>query len=256
MSTGSPSDAPAWATVTTWVVPKRGHTIAECEDAIASRSRGDQLHVAVADGATESAYAQAWAQHLTQALVSNATGERKAEGEASEFERRVRAARARFRQELDARASEAPWYVAQKTEQGAHAAMLVLQVARGGTYSADAVGDVVLFHLRDDRLLASWPLTEADAFTTRPDLVSSLEGVPVPMRTHEGTWEPGDVFLIATDALAAWLLAHPDAQARAAREHDAGAALIDEAHASGMTNDDAALVRVVLGGDVLAEGSG
>jgi hypothetical protein len=87
-----------------------------------------------------------------------------------------------------------------------------------GDWRAVAVGDTCLFQVRDDALISSFPLTEAAAFGTTPPLLStrpdysrrSLEH----LSTAAGEYRPGDLFLLATDALAAWFLHETEADGR------------------------------------------
>ena len=230
------STAP-WATVHAARVSKRGHTAAECEDAVAWSFEDETVRIAVADGATESAHARVWAQMLAETLVEKGTT----------FNNGVPKAQADFRERVASDLATVPWYVAQKQAQGAHAAVLALHVSADGTWRAHAVGDVGLFHLRGQRLLSSWPIADASAFTTRPELVSSQEPSHDGPDTEEGRWAAGDVLLVATDALAAALLRDLELLTQFAESNaDVWERLIEQAHARGMTNDDVALVRVVL----------
>lgn len=246
MSVPAPHEAAPWATVAALTVAKRGHTDAECEDAVAHRAEAGEVRIAVADGATESAHARTWAQLLVDAMVEEGP---------EPFEQQLRCARAQLQTQLDARQTAVPWYVTQKVEQGAHAAVLALRIARGGTWQAQAVGDVVLFHLNGSALSAAWPLSAASAFSTRPALVSSVAGAEPCVQMTAGRWRPGDALLVVTDALAAWLLRHTAGIAPfVSGEPDVWRALIAAAHDGGMTNDDVALVRVTLADGSVADG--
>ena len=73
------------------------------------------------------------------------------------------------------------------------------------------MGDSCLFVVRDDRLDLAFPLEDASQFDnnpalvcTNPDIAGELwEGV----RRSSGECEAGDLFILATDALACWFLA-------------------------------------------------
>jgi hypothetical protein len=66
---------------------------------------------------------------------------------------------------------------------------------------------VCCFHIRDDQLQVAMPLDDPSRFTSHPDLLSSLPDAPVPAPTVvEGELRAGDVLVLATDALAAFLL--------------------------------------------------
>lgn len=75
-------------------------------------------------------------------------------------------------------------------------------------WSAMAVGDACLFHIRDNNLLKRFPLEEVAAFGTTPALLSTVGTNNREMLEQgelhlcEGECRPGDIFLLATDALA------------------------------------------------------
>jgi len=83
-------------------------------------------------------------------------------------------------------------------------------------YQAVAVGDTCLFLIRDNRLLVSFPLDQAAQFGNTPELISSQpNGNPqLPQRLLQcsGICQEGDLFVLATDALAKWFLSQTEAQ--------------------------------------------
>ncbi len=220
-------------------LPKAGHRVAENEDAWAqATSAAGMLRVAVSDGATESAFSGAWARSLVQAWADG--------GEAA-METVVQAARAAFERATAGGLAGAAWFVAAKAEEGAHAAFLGVEVAPGGAWRAAAVGDCVLFHLRGGALLRAWPMDDPAAFGNRPALLTSrADRAAPPVEAATGRLEPGDRLLLATDALAAHLLA-TDPPAALGLDADGFAAFVVAARAAGMHNDDVTLVEVAAG---------
>ncbi len=80
-------------------------------------------------------------------------------------------------------------------------------------WSAVAVGDTCLFHFSrvDNNLwmFKSFPPSSSREFTSEPDSISSRTG-DFPrlfrhVRSTSGTYTPGDVLVMATDALALWI---------------------------------------------------
>ena len=71
-----------------------------------------------------------------------------------------------------------------------------------------AVGDACLLHLRDNELLHRFPIDKTEGFNSTPALLSTrlehdaevIESGE--LRTMEGTCQVGDIFLLATDAIA------------------------------------------------------
>ena len=222
-------------------LPKAGHRGEEYEDAFAlSEAARLPMRLAVADGATESAFAGAWAQHLVRQFVDESVDSE------TDLRERLPAWQAAWQVEVGEQAKGLPWYAAAKAEQGAFAAMLGLTVRPEGTWKALAVGDCDLLHLRDGALHAAWPLDDPEQFTHRPALLSSREGAAVPaVQERSGTWRPGDAFVLATDALAAWLLATDPARALGWTDATFLKA-VDAARAEGvLRNDDVTLVRLM-----------
>ncbi|NBC19174.1 MAG: hypothetical protein GVY18_17865 [Bacteroidetes bacterium] len=189
-------------TSTTFWLPKAGHRADEYEDAVAVSAGAFPAYAAIADGATESAFARRWAQLLVRGSVEAQVAS------ASALAAQLPAWQTAWRTAVAERTTEAPWYAAAKAEEGAYAALLTLMVTADGRWRAVAVGDCCLLHLRGEALHAAWPLDDPDQFTHRPDLLASQPAAPrPPMREHEGAWQAGDALVLATDALAAWLLA-------------------------------------------------
>jgi hypothetical protein len=235
----------------TLALPKAGAEPGGYEDAAQVRAEAGPVRAAVADGATESVFAGAWAEILVRAATEGAlTPARLREG-LPDWQR-AWAAR------CDAQAAAAPWYVQAKAEEGAFATLLGLEVCAGGQWRAAVVGDCVLFHLRDGALRASWPAHSPDAFGNRPALLPSRSSVDAAgmtkLCTTMGLWTPGDVFLLATDAVGAALLRgaqSPEVPFRPAAAADWSAAAFRDAvvtaRAEGtLRNDDSTLLVLDL----------
>src|SRR5207244_4452936 len=148
-------------------VPKRGHRPEEYEDAAAGD--GSRGRFAVADGATESAFAGDWSRLLAEAFVLDSLVARGWKEWLPEVRRRW----------LEAVGSrEMPWYLEEKSAQGAFATFLGLEFqpvppGQNWEWRAIAVGDCCLFHLRRDQLVCSFPLDEAAEFNSTPELIGS-----------------------------------------------------------------------------------
>lgn len=191
-------------------LPKAGNSVAEYEDAYWPREAGEfsgALHLAVADGATETSFSGIWAR-----LLVNAFG-------------RGRLAEAIWNEELNGirRAWQRavgqkplPWYAEEKLRLGAYSSLTGLTLyppeepdGIGGAFQALSIGDSCLFQLRGGQLIWSFPFTAAEEFNSRPLLISSLDQAVVDEAAAQravGDWQPGDVFFLMTDALASWAL--------------------------------------------------
>ncbi|MFJ2783243.1 MULTISPECIES: hypothetical protein [unclassified Streptomyces] len=271
-----------------FLVPKTGSTTEECEDAIAVSPSPDasSLFAAVADGASESLLAGAWARRLVRGAVASmavATDER---GDGQDGRGRPSGSFvenllshtvdqwdgyvAEYQAERAARGRPIAWYEQPGLDKGAFATLMAVHLTadsaepaarkdiRHWTWRAFALGDTCLFHLRDGGLVTSFPLTDGDGFGITPQLLGSRNRdatlIADRASTASGELHAGDELLLATDALAAWLLSHPDVDSGGAgRQLGSLADLGDEDFAdwveserdkSRMRNDDVALLRL------------
>lgn len=223
-----------------FTVPKAGADAAS-EDAADVRVEAWPVRAAVADGATESAFAGLWARTLVEELLAQPAATEEAYAAA------VEAGRASWAAAVADRLDDRPWYVRAKAEEGAYATALGVALHEDGTWAAVAAGDCCLFHLRDERPVATWPYDAPDAFTNRPSLVPSRPGRPVPApRTTSGRWQSGDALLLATDAVAAWLLRRGPTRGLEVPPSTFGE-VVEHARAKGvLRNDDATLLVLTI----------
>jgi len=179
-----------------------GNSEAEYEDAIATNK--SRLRFAVADGASDSSFARLWAGLLVKAFVR---GHITPVTLLSDIE----PLQVRWLRRVGSKSS-LPWYTQQKVASGAFAAFAGLSFENGQKrdWRSVAVGDCCILHTRGDRLLHAFPLNTASDFTNRPILVSSNPTsngqTAQSIHTDMGKWERGDGFLLASDAMAAYLL--------------------------------------------------
>jgi Protein phosphatase 2C len=233
--------------------PKSGNSVEEYEDAWAHRQTRTPagLRVAVADGATESSFAKLWAVLLAESYV-------RSELAGAEFLARLQPARRLWRRRLAGR--PLPWFASEKAGQGAFAAFLGLQIdAHTNRWTALAVGDCCLMQVDDVgegmRVLTAFPLQESSQFTMSPYLIGSRsDGEPPHERIQisKGSLRDGDMLLLATDAVAAWLLKQHEAGRplwkwlyRKLRTPESFAAMVAYGRKHGLRNDDFTLVRVI-----------
>ena len=203
----------------TYWLPKAGNSDQEYEDAsrvVYPQRMGDSgrrtARVAVADGASESAFAREWANSLVGAFA----GRPPDMGSLSEDRFLEWLAPAQGEWHAAIPWDRIPWHGEAKAKAGAFATLLGLTIsaAPGGrpslSWQALAVGDSCLFLIRDDRLCLSFPLEDPAQFDNTPDLLCSnpdnagelWENV----RRRDGECVAGDMFILASDALACWFL--------------------------------------------------
>lgn len=235
--------------------PKLGNSADEYEDAWAHRQTRTPvgIRVAVADGATESSFAKLWAVLLAESYVrSELTG--------PEFVARLGAARRLWQRRLAGR--PLPWFAKDKAEQGAFAAFLGVEIdARKHRWTALAVGDCCLMQVdnvgKEMRVVESFPLQQSSQFTMSPYLIGSRsagdgESLKGRIHTSQGSLRDGDMLLLATDAMAAWLLKRHEAGRplwrwlyRKLGTTESFAAMVAYGRKNGLRNDDFTLVRVM-----------
>lgn len=216
-------------------LPKKGNSSEEYEDAYGCSLETGQF--AVADGATESSFAEIWAQVLTRQFVdAPPVG-------APPSEAVLQAWLTPLQREWHANINweRLPWYAEEKARSGAFAALLGLKFISPaaepppsffsrllGVFStpapklprwqALAIGDTNLFQVRANSLIRAFPLERAEQFNSRPMLLGSNpernQKIWGEFRFIEGDYQNGDLFVVATDALSKWFLERCEAGAK------------------------------------------
>lgn len=192
--------------------PKSGHRADENEDAVGANLTAGRF--AVADGASEGWASGAWARHLVGCYARTPP-------EPATFADWLADARDTWAE--PPATDDQPWYAQAKQAEGAFATLVGVEVRPAKTGSAlrwraVAVGDSCLMHVRRGAVVESFPLTSPDQFDTTPALVPSSSRRPALNPDWlAGTAIPGDTLLLATDAVAAALLATPEAIAAVVR---------------------------------------
>ena len=246
-------------------MPKAGNRADEYEDAslavypqrIGAIGRRT-ARVTVSDGASESAFAREWANILTDAFVSRPPDL------CGLTEDSLISWLALAQEEWHAGVpwDRLPWHGETKTRVGAFATLLGLTIGAmtddSGrlSWQALAVGDSCLFIVRDDLLQMSFPLEDTAQFDNTPDLVCSnpanAGGLWESVRRSSGECASGDLFILATDALACWFLARNAAGNRPwetllALDSSEWEAWVGEQRRGGfMRNDDTTLVIIKI----------
>jgi hypothetical protein len=245
---------PAAAQAVLFHRPKAGSSRAEWEDC-AGCSDGDPARYVVVDGATEAYDAVRWVRGLVESFLGldgSAPPALTPDGLDTWFGRMQRVwldeAPAGFASVFEERKFR---------ESGSLATFVGCEVRDLGgepTWSAAAIGDSVLFHLRDGRLIDQLPRLAVEDFGLNPGGVSTQPDrrgqMRAALRFGRGRLRVGDQLLMATDALAEWLIrtARTDPgcwRAVAAIGHPADfARFVRRERADRLKNDDVTLLRV------------
>jgi serine/threonine protein phosphatase PrpC len=200
-----------WICTKGFHTPKRGNVESEYEDAYFPEHMGQEglseFRCAVADGASESAFAREWARLLVRGYQRQSLSIARLQ---------------RCWQRIVTR-RPVPWYLEEKIRRGAHATFVGLSIqddqpseSHGGSWRVVAIGDSCLFHVRDDELLTVAPMSKSDEFNNHPHLISTDPAIPFGSGASRvtvltGEWQPNDEFYLVTDALAEWTLSKHEA---------------------------------------------
>jgi hypothetical protein len=240
--------------------PKHGNAEAEWEDGAAAApadGNGRGPRFAVADGATQGFGSARWAQQLVAGFVGD-------QGTAPDL---TASALHHWASDMQTRWHDDPRLAGatdlQRLKQatvGSFATFLGCELrdlaGPRPRWTAVALGDAVLFHVRGHRVVAQFPPLPPDAFGSNPDgLPTGSDGLAAMIGRvsfAEGELADGDVLYLATDAFAQWVAATDLRDRRAlwttlaALDHpDAFRRLVaDRRGAREMTNDDVTLLRV------------
>ena len=197
---------------------KSGNRPEECEDVSRiSYPAGDgPARIVLCDGASESAFAREWAEILTRSFVRRPLDLSGLDSPS------LFGWLGSCGEEWDGVVpwDRIPWHGEAKTNAGAFATLLGMAITptHNGTgaveWQAVAIGDSCLFIVRDDALLLSFPLDSPAQFDNTPHLLCSNPknngGLWERVRQLEGICLPGDLIMLASDALACWMLQQCD----------------------------------------------
>lgn len=193
---------------------KKGETLDDCQDAYALN--GEIGRYAVADGATLSFFPKEWAELLVDCFCCPKNIYLSLENE-------------NWEDWIEPIQQEWLEYVS-KTVQESKTYMLVDRLSRlesalstfiGIEFNEDKeewkaliIGDSCLFH-RNGSEFKSYPLKKLEDFPHRPNSFASFpKDNPVgdPPKIISGKVSPGDIFILATDALSKWIIQHDEAR--------------------------------------------
>jgi hypothetical protein len=256
-------------------LPKLGNAEDEYEDASAFSASARRF--AISDGATESSFADRWARALVQRYADDPPPSGNGGNDLADWLLPLQQA-----WQTAISWETLPWYAEEKARDGAFASFLGLTIQEGTEaprafslwnwlwgravrlggktepawrWQALAVGDSCLFQVREDRLLACFPMQQAAEFNSRPLLLCSNPSRNQPVwravRTASGACEAGDCFLLVTDALGHWFLQEhetghrPWRQLKEIQTRSEFADFVERLRATrALKNDDTTLLRL------------
>lgn len=188
---------------TGFILPKGDHAESECEDTY-WYDHIEKLRFAVADTAANSSYSGNWASMLVTDYVNSGGGN---------LGERLKSLQERWHHDI--KWDKLPYYMEEKARRGDYSTLIGVSFFPGGTHDqgnweAMAVGDSCLFQVRRDVLIQRFPIQQSNNFNDRPCLIGSTAkygGTPLSeIQIMRGDYKVNDLFLLATDAAAAWFL--------------------------------------------------
>ena len=243
----------------TWKTAKTGVEPDKCEDASLAAYPYDagKARLALSDGASEAAFSREWARILTSQFVRRTPDLSAIDAQSVSTWLEPCSQEWTFKIPWD----RIPWHGQAKTRAGAFATLLGVTVSHFGDpsgvypWQAMAIGDSCLFIVREDSLELSFPLASSGEFNNAPGLICSNSvnngHIESHLRQASGECRTGDTILLASDAVAAFILRECEAGGKpwhqfgpldSPRQWDAWVQARREERS--MRNDDATLMIV------------
>ena len=196
-------------TASCFITHKRAESPDDCQDA--GKLDDEQGRYAIADGATRSFFPKEWADLLVKHFCKN-TDLSLTETNWRDW---IAPIQQKWYKQVEERVKERNLFYLTNSfnaEESALATFIGLEFNKAnGEWQAMIVGDSCLFH-RSKTEFESYLIEQSSDFTDRPEAVASFKKDNHPEPSFKsGQAEPGDTFILATDALAKWILKHKEA---------------------------------------------
>ncbi|HEV7224641.1 MAG TPA: hypothetical protein VGN42_18165, partial [Pirellulales bacterium] len=166
---------------------------------------------AIADGVSSAIFSGPWARVLTKAAVAEPPDLE----DSAAFQDWLARQRAAWSGQIDV--SRLTWYQRPKLVDGAMTTLLWIELfpaevgedglAKNYRLRSYAIGDSCLFHVRDGQTLSQFPLDYSSEFGLNPEVIASIDRKrdhELGFKAAEADCLPGDLLVLATDALALW----------------------------------------------------
>jgi hypothetical protein len=196
-------------TASCFVTHKKAEGPDDCQDA--GKRDDEQGRYAIADGATRSFFPKEWATLLVEHFCESpdlSLAE-------TDWGGWIKPIQQEWYKQVEERVKERNLFFLTNSfieKESALATFVGLEFNKeNGEWQAMIVGDSCLFHIGDTEF-KSYLIAQSTDFTNHPEAVASF-----PKDNHykptviDGHAKPGDTFILATDALAKWMLEHKEA---------------------------------------------
>ena len=193
-----------------FITHKKAENSDDCQDAV--KVNEDAARYAVADGATRSFFPKQWAELLVNHFceTSNLVLSRE------NWKEWLVPIQEEWYKRVEERVKERnQFYLTNSfnTREPAVSTFIGLEVDKTKLeWQAVIIGDSCLFH-KSKAGFESYPIKKSEDFTSRPEVFASFaEGNHYDPEFIDGEVKPGDIFILATDALAKWILEYKESE--------------------------------------------
>lgn len=168
---------------------------------------------AIADGVSSSLFSAQWAKILCDAVVADPPDVSSGDS----FFPWLARQRAAWNSAVDT--ENLAWHQKAKMQQGAQSTLLWVQLLPADPFDAGgrqsprfrcfAVGDCCLLHARGSQMLRAFPIEQSQLLENNPHVLRSIESKQdqaLAFQTLQDYYQPGDMLVLCTDAIAAWAL--------------------------------------------------
>ena len=196
--------------VTPFITHKKAESLDDCQDAIQVNEECSRY--AVADGATRSFFPKQWAELLVERFCEMPTLPLNADN----WKQWLVPIQEEWYKQVEERVQEVNQFYLTNSfnaREPAVSTFVGLEVEKTKReWRAVVIGDSCLFH-KSSSGFRSYLIEQSENFTSRPEAFASF-----PEANHydpefiQGELESGDTFILATDALAKWILEHKESE--------------------------------------------
>ena len=198
-------------TANSFIIHKEAESLDDCQDA--RHHNDDKGRYAIADGATRSFFPREWATLLVEHFCEG-TDNSLDEIQKTKWQDWIAPIQDKWYAQVKGKVKERNLFYLTNSfnaQRPAVSTFIGIEFNKdNGTWEAMIVGDSCLFH-RSDSGFRSYLIESSVDFTNRPEGFASFpkDNHAEPTILH-GNANPGDTFILATDALAKWILEHKE----------------------------------------------
>lgn len=195
-------------TASSFIIHKEGESLDDCQDAWAQDDRKGRY--AIADGATRSFFPKEWATLLVEYFCENID----LSSAKTDWKDWLGPIQQKWYEQVEEKVRERNLFYLTNpfnSQEPAASTFIGIEFSKdSGAWEAMIVGDSCLFH-QSNTGLKSYLIENSLYFTNHPEFFASFakDNHSEPTFIH-GNANPGDTFILATDALAKWILEHKE----------------------------------------------